>query len=275
MELWQALILAVVEGLTEYLPISSTGHLILTSWLMGINQDPFVKDFTVIVQFGAILAVLLLYWRRFVMNFRLYPRVLVAFLPAAVVGLLVKDYIDALLGSVWTVAVALILGGVALIITDRLLRNRTTRTRSLEDLPVTSAFKIGLFQLLAFVPGVSRAAASIWGGLYQGLDLRLATEFSFFLAVPTLTGASFLKLRKVWPSLTPGQIEHVLWGNALSFVVGALAIHFFVRWVANSGLKFFGYYRIALGLVVVGVLVIGNSDSLNWSLILQVIFPIA
>jgi undecaprenyl-diphosphatase len=259
MSLIQSIILAVVEGLTEYLPVSSTGHLILTSWAMGINQEPFVKDFTVMVQFGAILAVLLLYWRRFLLNLPIYPKVFVAFLPAAAIGLAVKKHIDVLLGNVWVVGVALLVGGVLLILTDRWMERKKSSTLTIEDMPNLSALKIGFFQTMAFIPGVSRSAASIWGGLYEGLSMKTATEFSFFLAVPTLSGATLLKLIKAWPLLTAPHIELLVYGNIVSFIVGALAIRGFVGVVERYGLKFFGYYRVVLGLLVLGILCAGGS----------------
>lgn len=257
MDFFQALILAVVEGVTEYLPISSTGHLILTSWLMGINQDPFVKDFTVMVQFGAILAVLFLYWRKFLLNTKIYPQVFLSFLPAAVIGFAVKNHIDALLGNVWVVGVALLVGGIALVLTDHWMKMKKPTVASIEKLKPLSAVQIGLFQCLAFVPGVSRSAASIWGGIFKGMSLQTATEFSFFLAVPTLTAATLYKVRKIWPSVTPDQLKFVIYGNLVSFVVGALAIKFFVQMVARSGLKMFGYYRIVLGIAVLVILALG------------------
>ncbi|NJL24417.1 MAG: undecaprenyl-diphosphate phosphatase [Calothrix sp. SM1_5_4] len=255
----QSLILAVVEGLTEYLPVSSTGHIILASWMMGINQEPFVKDFTVMVQFGAILSVLLLYWRRFLLNFRIYPKIAVAFLPAAVLGLAVKKHIDAILGDVAVVGWALLIGGVLLVLTDHWVRRLQVKVCEVEELPLRSCLEIGIFQCLAFVPGVSRAAATIWGGLYKGMSLQMATEFSFFLAVPTLAGASFLKLLKVWPSLTAEQVESLLFGNVVSFIVGAIAIRFFVRLVTRFGLRHFGYYRIVLGAIVLIVVALGHQ----------------
>lgn len=260
MTVLQSIILAIVEGLTEYLPISSTGHLILTSWLMNLNQDPFVKDFTVMVQFGAIISVLFLYWKRFLLNFRIYPQVAVAVLPAGVIGLAVKKHIDLLIGNVWVVAFALLIGGILLILTDRWIENRKHSGSSIEKLPKSSAFKIGLFQTLAFIPGVSRSAASIWGGLQQGLNMKTATEFSFFLAVPTLTGASLLKLIKVYPTITSEQVELLLYGNLVSFIVGALAIKAFVGAVERWGLKYFGYYRVLLGLAVLASLIFGGGD---------------
>ena len=255
----QAMIIAVVEGLTEYLPVSSTGHIIITSWLMGINQDAFVKDYTVMVQFGAILAVLVLFWRRFILNFKIYPAVFIAFLPAAIIGLAVKKHIDAVLGNVWIVATALLLGGIALVLTDHWLKKHRVRVSNIEGLPQLSALKIGFFQCLAFVPGMSRSASTIWGGLSQGLSLVAATEFSFFLAVPTLTGATFLKAIKVAPTITPDQWNVLLWGNVVSFVVGLAAIRFFVHLITRVGLKYFGYYRIILGAVVMVVLSMGHE----------------
>lgn len=252
----QSLVLAVVEGLTEYLPVSSTGHIIMGSWLMGINQEDFVKDYTVMVQFGAILSVVFLYWRRFILNFKLYPKVFLAFLPAAVIGLAVKNHIDALLGSVWVVAVALFIGGILLVLTDRWLKTAAHR-KTFEGLTPGDSLKIGFFQVLAFIPGFSRSAATIWGGLFQGLNLELATEFSFFLAVPTLTGASVLKLHKVLHTITPEQWKMLLYGNIVSFVIGALAVKGFVRLISRYGLKGFGYYRIAVGLAVMIILALG------------------
>lgn len=259
MTFFQAMLLAVIEGLTEYLPVSSTGHIILGSWMMGLNQDPFVKDYTVMVQFGAILAVLALYWRKFLLNTKLYPIVLAGFLPAAMIGLAVKSRIDRILGSVWLVGVMLLVGGVLLVLTDRWLQRHKTRVTQLEQMPLPSAFKIGLFQCLAFFPGVSRSAASIWGGLYQGLGLVSATEFSFFLAVPTLTGATFLKLLKVRDSITSDQWEILLYGNLVSFVVGLLAIRFFIQLIERFGLRHFGYYRILVGLAVLTALSLGHD----------------
>ena len=245
-----AILLAVVEGFTEYLPVSSTGHIILTSWLLGINQESFVKDYTVMVQFGAILSVVLLYWKRLVLNVKLYPRVIAAFLPAAVIGLAFKKHIEAMIGSVEVVAWSLLIGGVLLILTDHWVRRLKHDVRALEDLGLPAAVKIGLFQCLAMIPGTSRSAATIWGGLFVGLSLPLATEFSFFLAVPTLTGAGALELRKVWPTVTADQASMLIVGNLVSFVVGALAVRGFVRLVSRYGLRWFGYYRVVIGAAV-------------------------
>jgi undecaprenyl-diphosphatase len=255
----QAMIIAVVEGVSEYLPVSSTGHIILTSWLMGINTDPFVKDYTVMVQFGAILAVVALFWRRFLLNFKIYPTVFIAFLPAAIMGMAVKKHIDNILGNVWIVASALLLGGIALVLTDHWLRRHKVRIATIEATPPLSALKIGFFQCLAFIPGMSRSAATIWGGLHQGLSLITATEFSFFLAVPTLTGATFLKVIKVYPSITGDQWQILLWGNIVSFIVGLATMRFFVSLISRYGLKYFGFYRILLGAAVLLTLAFGHE----------------
>jgi undecaprenyl-diphosphatase len=259
MDFLQAVLLAIVEGLTEYLPVSSTGHIIISSWLMGINQVEFVKDYTVMVQFGAILAVVIVFWRRFILNFKIYPQVAIAVLPAVVIGLSVKKYIDLVLGNVWVVAVSLLLGGIALVWTDRWVARQHKRVESIEKLKPAGALKIGLFQCLAFIPGMSRSAASIWGGIFEGLNLTLATEFSFFLAVPTLTGATLIKLKKALPSITHEQVKMLIAGNVISLIVGILAIRFFVHILQRFGLKYFGYYRIALGALVLIALALGQS----------------
>lgn len=261
MTLLQGTVLAVVEGLTEYLPVSSTGHIILSSWIMGINQEEFVKDYTVMVQFGAILAVVVLYWKRFVINTRIYPAVLIGFLPAAVVGLSVKKYIDVILGNVIVVGSALLIGGFLLVLTDKWTRSLKPTIHGSHNISARNGFWVGIFQLFAFIPGVSRSAASIWGGLHQGMNLVTATEFSFFLAVPTLTGASFIKLMKVWPQLTPEHLQIMALGNFISFVVGAASIHYFVRLVGRYGLKYFGYYRIIVGAAVLTAAILGENLS--------------
>lgn len=257
-----AILLAIVEGLTEYLPVSSTGHIILASWLLGINDQSFVKDYTVMVQFGAILSVVILYWRRLVLNVRLYPKVLCAFLPAAVIGLALKKHIEALLGSIDVVAWSLLIGGILLVLTDHWVRRLKHSVHSLEALPLPKAVQIGVFQCLAMIPGTSRSAATIWGGLFAGFTLPLATEFSFFLGVPTLAGAGALELRKVWPNLSADQINILVLGNLISFVVGALAVKTFITLISRYGLRYFGYYRILVGAVVLALLKTGVTLTL-------------
>ncbi|MCM2324088.1 MAG: undecaprenyl-diphosphate phosphatase [Oligoflexia bacterium] len=271
MELWQAVVLAIVEGFTEYLPISSTGHIIIASSLLGINEASFTKDYTVMVQFGAILSVLVLYWRRFLAPFqadsarrgsglRFYLKLIVAFFPAAALGLLLKDRIDALLGNVTVVAVALIVGGVVLLFAEKWLTRPQPR-EDIDEVPYSQAALIGLIQCLAFVPGVSRSAATILGGLSQRLSMKAAAEFSFFLAVPTLTGASFLKLLKLAGTIEPAQLQVLLVGNAVSFIVGLLTIRGFIGYLSRGGFRWFGWYRITVGLLILVLAAAGVNLS--------------
>jgi undecaprenyl-diphosphatase len=258
MELWQAVILAIVEGLTEYLPISSTGHIIVASSLLGINEASFVKDYTVMVQFGAILSVVVLYWRRFIQGREIYLKLACAFLPAAVVGLLVKDVIDALLGNVVVVAIAFIIGGIILIFTDRMF-SRNEGVSNVAAIDVKRSVAIGLFQCAAFVPGVSRSAATILGGLFMNLDRKTAAEFSFLLAVPTLTAAGGLKLLKILPNIQAEQISSLVIGNIVSFVVGYITIKAFITYLGRHGFKAFGIYRIALGTLILLWILTGHT----------------
>lgn len=229
------------------MPVSSTGHLILVSAWLGINQDIFVQNFNIVIQFGAIGSVLVLYWKRFFpIQPLFYSKLLVAFLPAAVLGVLLKSKIEALLDSVQVVATALLIGGAVLIWIDKKMDQRAAK-HSLESLSYTSALLIGLVQCLAFIPGVSRAAATILGGLGIGLNRKDATEFSFFLAVPTLMAAGLYKGYKALPTLTMDQLESLGLGIVLSFVFALIAIRFFVELVKKFGLVHFGWYRIALG----------------------------
>ncbi|QRR00517.1 undecaprenyl-diphosphate phosphatase [Dyadobacter sandarakinus] len=253
MSIWQAIILAIVEGITEFLPISSTGHMIIASSFMGISHLEFTKMFTVNIQFGAILSVLVLYWKRFFQTTDFYFKLFVAFLPAAVIGFLLNDFIDALLENVVVVAVSLLVGGIILLFIDRLGNN------SRDDRPVSygTALKIGFFQCIAMIPGVSRSASTIIGGMLQGLSRKQAAEFSFFLAVPTMAAAGGYKLLKTYESIRPEDIKTLLIGNAVAFVVAMLAIRFFISFLTKYGFKIFGYYRIILGLVLLGLLASG------------------
>ncbi len=247
MTYWQAIILAITEGVTEYLPISSTGHLIIVSAVMGMNEDAFFKSFNVIVQFGAIMSVLVLYWRRLKAPLSFYIKIAIGFLPAAILGLLVKDQIDAILGSVQVVGTALMLGGVVLMLVDK---KSFRAERDISNLTYLDAFLIGLCQCVAFIPGVSRSAASIIGGLFLGLSRREAAEFSFFLAVPTLTGATLVKSLKIVGSLESHHWGLLAVGTLVSFLVGVLAIRGFIEILNRRGFYAFGLYRIALGLVI-------------------------
>lgn len=252
MTLTEILTLSFIEGLTEFLPISSTGHLILTSKALHLEGE-FVTQFNVIIQFGAILAVLALYWRKFLpINLEFYKKIIVAFLPTAIIGILIKDKIDVLLDSVQIVAWALLIGGFALLYLDKKTRQEQPEGSHLhlQSMPLRVAFLIGLFQCLAFVPGVSRSAATIIGGILLGVDKRHATEFSFFLAVPTLAGATLLKTLKIYPTIQPDQIFSLVLGMTLSFAFAILAIRGFVAFVSRGAFKWFGVYRIILGALI-------------------------
>ncbi|MFA7473652.1 MAG: undecaprenyl-diphosphate phosphatase [Spirosomataceae bacterium] len=255
MTFWQAMVLAIVEGITEFLPVSSTGHMIIASSLMGIGQEDFVKMFTVNIQFGAILSVVVLYWRRFVkdIDFNFYLKLLVAFVPAAVFGFLLNDLIDSLLENVYVVAIMLLLGGIVLVYIDRWIKAPTAE----KSMNFTHAFKIGLFQCIAMIPGVSRSAATIIGGMVQGFSRKQAAEFSFFLAVPTMAAAGGYKFLKTYDSIQAEDVQILLWGNLVAFIVAMLAIKFFINFLTKYGFKVFGYYRIALGLLLLILLASG------------------
>lgn len=245
-----AIILAIIEGLTEFLPISSTGHMVIASAMMGIVHDDFTKFFNVSIQFGAILSVMVLYWRNFVQSFSFYIKLLVAFIPAAVAGFLLGKYIDSLLENVLVVAITLVLGGVFFLFVDSLFLDNE---ESDQEITYPKALKIGLFQCLALAPGVSRSAATIIGGLTQKLSRRKAAEFSFFLAVPTMFAASAYKLLEYiqkGEGFQADQVHLLVIGNIVAFVVGILAIRLFIEFLTQRGFRIFGYYRIILGLVI-------------------------
>ncbi len=277
MTILQSLILAIVEGLTEFLPVSSTGHMILTEGILGMQSTPYLKAFTVMIQFGAILSVLVYYFRRFLPfpmfglkpdsstslgGWSLYGLMILGCIPAAVLGLLLNDYIDTLLGSTWVVLVMLFLGGILMLYIDRLFPEHGER-----QLKPKNALIIGLFQCLAMIPGVSRSMATIVGGMQQGLTRRQAAEFSFFLAIPTMAGATLLKGYKLYKELGVEVFrdnwDTLLVGNVVAFLVALLAIKFFIGFVSKYGFRFFGYYRIALTLIVALALLLGADLSLS------------
>ena len=248
MSVGEAIVLAIVEGLTEYLPVSSTGHMIIASSMMKIQSDPFTKMFTVCIQFGAILSVVVLYFKRFFKSINFYFKLLAAFLPAALVGLLLGDYIDALLERVDVVAYMLVLGGVFFLFMDRIFH--PSLEKNPEEVTINRSFKIGLFQVIALVPGISRSAATIIGGLAQGLNRKTAAEFSFFLAVPTMFAATIYKLfkyLKAGNTFGSDEITLLVIGNGIAFLVAWIAIKSFITFVTRHGFKWFGYYRIAVG----------------------------
>lgn len=262
MELWQAFILAVVEGLTEYLPVSSTGHMILVSALLGISDDQFVKDFTVIVQFGAILSVVVLYWQRFQAGTAVYRKLALAFLPTGIIGFALKKQVDLWLGDVQVVAWSLLVGGILLIWADRQFKTQTAQdTANLNPARLTDkqAISIGLWQCLALIPGVSRSGASIVGGMITGLSRKSAAEFSFLLAVPTLTAATAYKLLKIYPTIEASQTTAILIGNFTSFVVGLVAIKGFIGFLTKYGFFWFGVYRIVVGALILILLALGHT----------------
>ena len=274
MTYWQAILLAIVEGLTEFLPVSSTGHMIITSALLGITATSFTKLYLVVIQLGAILSVLVVYWKRFFQSVDFYLKLLVAFLPIVVVGLLLKKHIDALLESVTVVAVMLVVGGIVLLFVDKWFPQKQ---QAEGGHPVTTpnyreAFIIGLFQCIAVVPGVSRSAATIIGGLTQKLTRRAAAEFAFFLAMPTMTAAAAKDLLDYYQEaneqgiqlnelFSRDEILQLLVGNVVAFVVALLAIRVFVSFVSKYGFRAFGVYRIIVGGIL--LLLIGLHINLQ------------
>jgi undecaprenyl-diphosphatase len=255
MDFIQSIILAIVEGLTEFLPISSTGHMIITSSLMGIEKDAFVKLFEIAIQLGAILSVIVLYYKKFFdfSKWQFYLKLLVAVIPALVLGKLLADKIDTLLESPTTVAISLIIGGLILLFIDKLFTNPTIHEE--KDITYGKAITIGFWQCLAMIPGVSRSASSIIGGMQQKLTRSVAAEFSFFLAVPTMAAATGYKLLKVYketPEIIKNKHNLILLavGNVVAFIVALLAIKFFIGYVQKHGFRLFGWYRIVVGLIV-------------------------
>lgn len=258
MSFLDALILAIVEGLTEFLPVSSTGHMIIASSVLGIAADPFTKMFTVAIQLGAIVSVLVLYWKRFFQSADFYFKLLVAFLPAMILGFLLNDVIDQLLERVEVVAMMLIIGGIIFLFIDKIF-HESEETGS-QDVTYKIALRIGLFQTIAMIPGVSRSAATIIGGLTQKLNKKTAAEFSFFLAVPTMLAATSYKLLKFYmEGYTFGshEISVLLFGNVAAFIVAILAIKSFISYLTSHGFKLFGYYRIILGVIILALYWLG------------------
>lgn len=275
MDIFDTIIIAIVEGLTEFLPVSSTGHMIIAQNVLGVESTEFVKAFTFIIQFGAILSVLVLYWKRFfrlnhnpapegagvmkrfLHRFDFYWKLLVAFVPAAVLGLLFSDAIDAMLERVEVVAVMLIIGGVFMLFCDKIFNKGSS------DTPLTErrAFMVGLFQCISMIPGVSRSMATIVGGMSQGMTRKDAAEFSFFLAVPTMAGATLYKVYKLFREggmeLIEGNMMTLIVGNVVAFIVALLAIKFFISFVTKYGFKAFGWYRIVVGGIIIAMLMAG------------------
>lgn len=262
MGLLEAILIAIVEGLTEFLPISSTGHMIVTEKLLGVPDTDFTKLFTVGIQLGAILAVVVMYWKKFIAPLRnrtagmkFYLKLFVAAAPALCLGYLLSDYIDELLESTLTVAIALVAGGIVLLFIDRLFTKESIQEE--EQIDFWKAFKIGCWQCIAMIPGVSRSASSIIGGMQQQLSRTLAAEFSFFLAVPTMAAATGYKLLKGYKQISTADLQLFAIGNAVAFVVSLLAIQFFIRFVQRNGFKVFAFYRIVAGTILLILLATG------------------
>lgn len=280
MTLIQTIIISIVEGLTEFLPVSSTGHMIITQHLLGVQSSPFVKAFTFIIQFGAILSVVCLYWKRFfhidrtpvpadvknpflrfIYPLRFYWLLFVGVLPAVVIGLAAKKsgLLDWLLNSIWAVAIMLVVGGIFMLFCDKIFNKGREENKVNEK----RAFIIGLWQCLSVIPGTSRSMATIVGGMANGLTRKRAAEYSFFLAVPTMAGATLLKLLDILK-------EYAKWGNThdlimlavgcvVSFVVALLAMKWFVSFLTKYGFKVFGWYRIIIGIIIIVMLLSGIS----------------
>jgi undecaprenyl-diphosphatase len=263
----ESIIIAIVEGITEYLPISSTGHMIITERLLGVESNNFTKLFTIAIQLGAILSVVVLYWKKFVefKNWQFYAKLIVAVIPALVLGKLFSDKIDELLESPLTVAITMLAGGFVLLVIDKLFKKHTVEKE--EDISFAKALMIGLWQCVAMIPGVSRSAASIIGGMQQKLTRSLAAEFSFFLAVPTMAAATGYSLfLKDWNENGAEQkgyelilsstqnITAFIAGNAVAFIVAMLAIKFFIGFLQKHGFRLFGWYRIVMGILLLVLL---------------------
>ncbi|MBB2143885.1 undecaprenyl-diphosphate phosphatase [Pedobacter sp. LMG 31464] len=259
----QALILAIIEGLTEFLPVSSTGHMIIGSSIMGIASDPFVKLFTICIQLGAILSVVVLYFKRFFKSINFYIKLVIAFIPAAIFGVLLSNKIDQMLESPLTVGISLVVGGVILLFVDKWFSNPTVNEEV--EINYLTALKIGFFQCLAMIPGVSRSGASIVGGMSQKLSRKVAAEFSFFLAVPTMfaaTGKKLLDFYKEGHSISHEQIQILAFGNVVAFIIALLAIKSFIGYLNKNGFKLFGWYRIIVGLVIIVLILSGHQLSI-------------
>ena len=258
MTIFESIVIAVVEGITEFLPISSTGHMIITEALLGMNIDEFTKVFTVNIQFGAILSVVVLYWKRFLQSWTFYQKLFVAFLPAAAIGFLASDLIDSLLENVMVVAITMLVGGILLLFVDKWFKKENEN----QEITYPTALRIGFWQCIAMIPGVSRSAASIIGGMQQKLSRTNAAEFSFFLAVPTMAAASGYKLLKIilepnGVSMLKENLTTLLIGNIVAFIVAMIAIKTFITFLQKHGFKVFGWYRIVVGLVLITLLLMG------------------
>jgi undecaprenyl-diphosphatase len=249
MSLLQAIIIAIIEGLTEFLPVSSTGHMILADSLMNIQDKEFAKTFEIVIQLGAIMAVLILYIKRFFLGITIYTKLFIAFLPTGIIGFLAYKTIKHYLFNPFTVSVSLIIGGVVLVLLDKWSEEKKSEYKDIEDISYAGAFKIGMIQCLSMIPGVSRAAATIFGGVFSGLDRKQAAEFSFLLAIPTMFAASGYDLLKQKDNIHSDDITILLIGSLVAFMVAIIAVKGFIALLTKYGFKYFGYYRIILGVL--------------------------
>ncbi|HKJ43984.1 MAG TPA: undecaprenyl-diphosphate phosphatase [Sunxiuqinia sp.] len=250
MTIIQTIILAIIEGLTEFLPVSSTGHMILASTAMHIHESDFVKTFEISIQLGAILSIVFLYAKQFfTRGITIYLKLAVAFFPTGVIGLLAYKFIKAYLFNSTVVSLSLVIGGIILILIDNKVVSRKSTIDELENISYKNAFFIGLIQCFAMIPGTSRAAATIVGGVFNGLDKKQATEFSFLLAVPTMIAATGYDLLKTPIEFNHHEIILLAIGLVIAFFTAWLAVKVFLKIVENYGFKHFGYYRIAIGII--------------------------
>src|SRR5574344_386174 len=263
MSILETIIIAIVEGLTEFLPVSSTGHMIITQGILGVKSTEFVKLFTICIQFGAILSVLVLYWKRFFQTWNFYFKLFVAFIPAAVIGFLAGDFIDELLGNVLVVAVMLVLGGVFMLFCDKWFNHPDEK----QEMTYKKSFLVGCFQCIAMIPGVSRSMATIVGGMAKKLTRKNAAEFSFFLAVQTMLAASCWDLLKLFLKGEAGAVNSsnallLIIGCVVAFFVAMAAIKGFISFLTKYGFQAFGVYRIIVGGFILAWLLSGHAMAL-------------
>jgi undecaprenyl-diphosphatase len=249
MSLIQSIIIAIIEGITEFLPISSTGHMILASTIMKIQDDAFVKTFEICIQLGAIMAIVLMYAKKFLQSFTIYLKLGIAFIPTGIVGFFAYHFIKTYLFNSTVVATSLIVGGIILVLIDKKVVAKKSKTDIIENISFKNAFFIGLIQCFSMIPGVSRAAATIIGGVFNGLDKKQAMEFSFLLAVPTMLAATGYDLIKTPIVFTSNEIILLAIGFVVAFFTAWLAVKVFLKIVENYGFKYFGFYRIIIGII--------------------------
>ncbi|MDM7985827.1 MAG: undecaprenyl-diphosphate phosphatase [Smithella sp.] len=266
MDIFQTIILAIIEGITEFLPVSSTGHMILASSFMKIQNDSFVKTFEITIQLGAIGAIIMLYYKRFLRGFNIYTKLGIAFLPTAIAGFLLYQIIKDYLFNPWIVSISLILGGIILILIDKYVVAKKTKYMDLENISYKHSFLIGVAQCFSMIPGVSRAAATIIGGVFNGLDKKQATEFSFLLAVPTMFAATGYDLLKTDAAISANELNFLGIGFVVAFASAWIAVKLFLKIVENYGFQYFGYYRILLGVFFILYMLLSGSTSIFESL---------